>query len=102
MEQYPFKKDPPFAFSPLDWILKLEASQHTLQHVKTEVQNCAFFSDFFTVTMKSWRPWKPASMLKFHSKGRKANGGSFLKGYCSILLCKYCSPHILGQLKKQL
>ena len=30
-------------FSPLEWILNLEASQHSLQHIKTEVGNCAFF-----------------------------------------------------------
>ena len=30
-------------FLPLDWILNLEASQHSLQHVKIEVQNCPFF-----------------------------------------------------------
>ena len=30
-------------FLPLEWILNLEASQHSLQHVKVEVQNCAFF-----------------------------------------------------------
>ena len=30
-------------FLPLEWFLNLEASQHSLQHVKTEVQNCAFF-----------------------------------------------------------
>ena len=30
-------------FLPFEWILNLEASQHSLQHVKVEVQNCAFF-----------------------------------------------------------
>ena len=30
-------------FLPLEWILNLEASQHSLQHVKTKVLNCAFF-----------------------------------------------------------
>ena len=30
-------------FLPLEWILNIEASQHSLQHVKTEVLNCAFF-----------------------------------------------------------
>ena len=30
-------------FLPLEWFLHLEASQHSLQHVKVEVQNCAFF-----------------------------------------------------------
>ena len=32
-----------FVFLPLELILKLEARQHSLQHVKIEVQNCAFF-----------------------------------------------------------
>ena len=31
-----------FVVLPLEWILNLEASQHSLQHVKTEVRNCAF------------------------------------------------------------
>ena len=30
-------------FLPLELILNLEARQHSLQHVKIEVQNCAFF-----------------------------------------------------------
>ena len=30
-------------FLPLEWILNLRASQHSVQHVKIEVQNCAFF-----------------------------------------------------------
>ena len=30
-------------FLPLEWFLHLEASQHSLQRVKVEVQNCAFF-----------------------------------------------------------
>ena len=33
-------------FLPLEWILNIEASQHSFQHVKTEVQNWAFYSDF--------------------------------------------------------
>ena len=32
-----------FVFLTLEWILNSEASQHILQHVKTEVGNCAFF-----------------------------------------------------------
>ena len=30
-------------FLPLEWILNLEPSQHSLQHVKIEARNCAFF-----------------------------------------------------------
>ena len=41
-----------FVVLPLEWILNLEASQHSLQHVKTEVRNCAFFSDLGTITTK--------------------------------------------------
>ena len=32
-----------FVFLPLEWILNLEASLHSLQQVKIEVLNCAFF-----------------------------------------------------------
>ena len=32
-----------FVFLPLEWRLNLEDSLHSLQRVKTEVQNCAFF-----------------------------------------------------------
>ena len=39
-------------FLPLKWILNLEASQHSLQHVKTEVRKCAFFSDLSSITTK--------------------------------------------------
>ena len=31
-----------FVFLPLEWILNLEDSPQSLQHVKTEVRNCAF------------------------------------------------------------
>ena len=62
-----------FVVLPLEWILNLEASQHSLQHVKTEVRNCAFFSDLSTITTKCWRLWRPASNLKINSKGKKAN-----------------------------
>ena len=60
-----------FVVLPLEWILNLEASQHSLQHVKTEVRNCAFFSDLSTITTKCWRLWRPASKFKIHSKGKK-------------------------------
>ena len=33
-------------FLPLEWILNLKASQQSLQQVKTEAQNWAFYSDF--------------------------------------------------------
>ena len=62
-----------FVVLPLEWILNLEASQHSLQHVKTEVRNCAFFSDLSTITTKCWRLWRPASKFKIHSKGKKTN-----------------------------
>ena len=39
-------------FLPLEWILNLEDSLHSLQHVKTEVRNRAFFSDLSTITTK--------------------------------------------------
>ena len=37
-------------FLPLEWFLNLETNQHSLQNVKTEVQNCAFFGDLSTIT----------------------------------------------------
>ena len=58
-------------FLPLKWILNLEVSQHSLQHVKTEVRNCAFFSDLNTITTKCLRLWRPASKFKIHSRGKK-------------------------------
>ena len=39
-----------FVFLPLELILSLDARQHSLQHVKIEVQNCAFFGDLSTIT----------------------------------------------------
>ena len=39
-----------FVFLPLEWRLNLEDSLHSLQRVKTEVQNCAFFGDLRTIT----------------------------------------------------
>ena len=60
-------------FLPLEWILNLEASQHSLQHVKTEVRNCAFFGDLSTATTKYLRLWRPAYKFKIHSKGKKTN-----------------------------
>ncbi len=47
---------------------------HSLQHLKAEVQNCAFFGDLSTVTTKYLRVWRPASAFKIHSKGCKSNG----------------------------
>ena len=43
-----------FVFLPLEWRLNLEDSLHSLQHVKTEVQNCAFFGDLSIITTKSF------------------------------------------------
>ena len=39
-----------FVFLRLEWRLNLEDSLHSLQCVKTEVQNCAFFGDLSTIT----------------------------------------------------
>ena len=39
-----------FVFLPLEWRLNLEDSLHSLQRVKTEVKNCAFFGDLSTIT----------------------------------------------------
>ena len=64
-------KASPFDLQPLEWILNAEDSLHSLQHLKTEVQNCAFFGDISTAKIKLWRP---ASVLKTHSKGCKSNG----------------------------
>ena len=58
---------------PLEWILNLEDSLHSLQHLKTEVQNCAFFGDLSTATTKYLRLWRPAYKFKIHSKGKKTN-----------------------------
>ena len=60
-------------FLPLEWILNLEDSLHSLQHVKTEVRNCAFFGDLSTATTKYLRLWRPAYAFKIHSKGFKSN-----------------------------
>ena len=58
-------------FLPLEWILNLEDSLHSLQHVKTEVRNCAFFCNVSTANAKYLRLWRPASKFKIHSKGKK-------------------------------
>ena len=65
-----------FVFLPLEWILNLEVSLHSLQHVKTEVQNCAFFGDLSTASTKYLRLWRPASKFKIHSKGKKTNANT--------------------------
>ena len=39
-------------FLRLEWRLNLEDSLHSLQRVKTEVKNCAFFGDLSTITTK--------------------------------------------------
>ena len=39
-----------FVFLRLEWRLNLEDSLHSLQRVKTEVKNCAFFVDLSTIT----------------------------------------------------
>ena len=52
----------------LEWILNLEDSLHSLQHVKTEVRNCAFFGDLCTATTKYFRLWRSASKFKIHSE----------------------------------
>ena len=67
-------KASPFDLRPLEWILNAEDSLHSLQHLKTEVQNCAFLGDLSTVTTKYLRLWRPASAFKIHSKGCKSNG----------------------------
>ena len=67
-------KASPFDLQPLEWILNLEDSLHSLQHLKTEVRNFAFFCDLSTATTKYLRLWRPASALKIHSKGFKSNG----------------------------
>ena len=38
-----------FVLLPLEWRLNLEDSLHSLQRVKTEVKNCAFFGDFSSI-----------------------------------------------------
>ena len=67
-------KASPFDLQPLEWILNLEDSLHSLQHLKTEVRNFAFFCDLGTATTKYLRLWRPASAFKIHSKGFKSNG----------------------------
>ena len=67
-------KASPFDLQPLEWILNLEDSLHSLQHLKTEVRNFAFFCDLSTATTKYLRLWRPASAFKIHSKGFKSNG----------------------------
>ena len=37
------KKASPFDLQPVEWILNAEDSLHSLQYLKTEVQNCAIF-----------------------------------------------------------
>ena len=39
-----------FGFLPFEWISTLKDSLYSLQHVKTEVQNCVFFGDLSTIT----------------------------------------------------
>ena len=67
-------KASPFDLQPLEWILNAEDSLHSLQHLKTEVRNLAFFGDLSTATTKYLRLWRPASAFKIHSKGCKSNG----------------------------
>ena len=47
--------------------------QHSLQHLKTEVRNLAFFGDLSTATTKYLRLWRPAFAFKIHSKACKSN-----------------------------
>ena len=47
---------------------------HSLQHLKTEVRNFAFFCDLSTATTNYLRLWRPATAFKIHSKGFKSNG----------------------------
>ena len=67
-------KASPFDLQPLEWILNAEDSLHSLQHLKTEVRNFAFFCDLSTATTKYLRLWRPAFVFKIHSKGRKSTG----------------------------
>ena len=74
IRQYHNHKASPFDLQPLEWIFNLEDSLHSLEHLKTEVRNFAFFCDLSTATTKYWRLWRPASAFKIHSKGCKSNG----------------------------
>ena len=67
-------KASPFDLQPLEWILNAEDSLHSLQHLKTEVRNFAFFGDLSTATTKYLRLWRSAFAFKIHSKGCKSNG----------------------------
>ena len=86
-------KASPFDLQPLEWILNLEDSLHSLQHLKTEVRNFAFFCDLSTATTKYLRLWRPASAFKIHSKGFKSNGEALLLCYCLIFLSTYWFSH---------
>ena len=70
------------------------------QHLKTEVQNCAFFGDLSTATTKYLRLWRPASAFKIHSKGCKSNGEALWLCYCLFFLSTYWFSDIFGPLKK--
>ena len=41
-----------FVIFRLEWRLNLEDSLHSLQRVKTEVKNCAFFGELSTINTK--------------------------------------------------
>ena len=71
-------------------------SNEVIVIVQKSLENAQFWTSLLTY----WRVCWLASNFKIQSKGEKANDRSFWKGYCPILLCTYCSPHILDQLKK--
>merc|ERR1719266_2923041 len=81
MRQWHNHKASPFDLQPLEWILNLEDTLHSLQHLKTEVRNFAFFCDLSTATTKYLRLWRPA----LHSK-------SILKASIQMVrLCDYAT-----------
>ena len=92
-------KASPFDLQPLEWILNLEDSLHSLQHLKTEVRNFAFFCDLSTATTKYLRLWRPASAFKIHSKGCQSNGETLQLYRRLFFLSTYWFSDIFGPLK---
>ena len=93
-------KASPFDLQPLESILNLEDSLHSLQHLKTEVRNFAFFCDLNTATTKYLRLWRPASAFKIHSKGFKSNGEDLWLCYRLFFLSTYWFSDIFIPFKK--
>ena len=62
-------------FLPLEWILSLETSQHSLQHVKTEVRNCAFslYDKIVAENPLRVKYSEPSIRGKFHNLNDKIN-----------------------------